>query len=75
MLKDLDQMPEESIVLLHVCSHNPTGVDPTQDQWHQIYDVMLKKRHMAFFDMAYQGFTSGDLMKDAYSLRYFARDE
>jgi len=72
MLEDLDKAPERSIVILHVCAHNPTGMDPTQDQWEEIYKVITKKNHLPFFDMAYQGFASGDLVKDSYALRRFA---
>lgn len=57
--------------LLHACAHNPTGVDPTAEQWKAIADVMLEKGHYAFFDCAYQGFASGDLDKDAWAVRYF----
>lgn len=71
MLEDIKNMPEGSIVLLHACAHNPTGVDPTKEQWHEISDVVKSKGHFVFFDMAYQGFASGDTVTDAYALRYF----
>lgn len=61
----------QSIFLLHACAHNPTGVDPTPEQWHQIADIFVEKGHYAFFDCAYQGFASGDLDKDAYAVRHF----
>lgn len=57
--------------LLHACAHNPTGVDPTQDQWREIARVMKEKNHFAFFDCAYQGFASGDLERDAWAVRHF----
>ncbi len=57
--------------LLHACAHNPTGVDPTEEQWKAIADVILAKQHYAFFDTAYQGFASGDLERDATAVRYF----
>jgi len=60
-----------SVFLLHACAHNPTGVDPTKQQWATIADVMVEKGHFAFFDCAYQGFASGDLDRDAYAVRYF----
>lgn len=72
MLEDLSNAPDEQIVLLHGCAHNPTGCDPTHDQWKAILEVVNKKNHFAAFDSAYQGFASGDLEKDAWSLRYFA---
>ena len=42
------------MVLLHACAHNPTGVDPTPEQWKGIADVVAEKQHFPFFDMAYQ---------------------
>ena len=72
LLNDMKVAPEGSIFVLHACAHNPTGVDPTQAQWHQIAAVMKQKQHIAFFDSAYQGFATGDLAKDAYAIRYFA---
>lgn len=71
MIADLKAAPSNSIVLLHACAHNPTGIDPTEEQWRQISDVMKQKMHYPFFDMAYQGFASGDTDKDAFALRYF----
>lgn len=67
----LQSAPERSVFLLHACAHNPTGVDPTAEQWKAVADVMLAKNHYAFFDCAYQGFASGDLDKDAWAVRYF----
>ena len=72
MLEDLDKAPERSIVILHVCAHNPTGMDPSESQWNEIYNVITRRNHLPFFDMAYQGFASGDLVKDSYALRKFA---
>jgi aspartate aminotransferase len=71
MLEDLRNAPERSVVLLHMCAHNPTGMDPTLDQWKQIAAVVREKRLFPFFDCAYQGFASGDLDKDAASVRMF----
>ncbi|CAL1704931.1 unnamed protein product [Somion occarium] len=61
------------VFLLHACAHNPTGVDPTREQWGQIADVILEKGHYAFFDCAYQGFASGDLEGDAWAVREFVK--
>ncbi|OTA63209.1 PLP-dependent transferase [Hypoxylon sp. EC38] len=63
--------PERSIVLLHACAHNPTGVDPTLEQWKEIAEILRQKKHFPFFDCAYQGFASGDLMRDNAAVRYF----
>ncbi|KAF8941571.1 aspartate aminotransferase [Dissophora ornata] len=71
MLGTMQSAANGSIFLLHPCAHNPTGVDPTPEQWRQIADVMEAKGHFTFFDCAYQGFASGSLDKDAYSVRYF----
>lgn len=72
MIEDLENAPAGSIILLHTCAHNPTGVDPSKEQWHAIADVIRARGHFPFFDTAYQGFASGDLQKDGYGLRYFA---
>eukprot|EP01025_Chloroclados_australasicus_P012952 TRINITY_DN16198_c1_g1_i1.p1 TRINITY_DN16198_c1_g1~~TRINITY_DN16198_c1_g1_i1.p1 ORF type:complete len:461 (+),score=65.19 TRINITY_DN16198_c1_g1_i1:153-1535(+) len=71
MIKDLNSAEDGAIVLLHACAHNPTGVDPTQEQWKSVLEVCKRKRFLCFFDSAYQGFASGDLDKDAFSLRLF----
>jgi len=71
MLEDLDKAPKGSIVLLHPSAHNPTGCDPSKSEWEEVYQVIKKKSHFPFFDMAYQGFASGDVEKDSYSLRRF----
>ena len=73
MLEDLEKADNESIVIFHVCAHNPTGCDPNDDQWKQILEVVKRKNHFSAFDSAYQGFTSGNLERDAYSLRLFAQ--
>jgi aspartate aminotransferase, mitochondrial len=74
MVEDIKKMPKGSIVLLHACAHNPTGVDPTQEQWKQICDAVKEGEHFPFFDMAYQGFASGSADKDAFALRYFIKE-
>lgn len=72
LLKKFKEIPSKSIILLHACAHNPTGVDPSEDEWKQICKVIKEKNHYTFFDNAYQGFASGCLQKDAFSIRYFA---
>lgn len=67
----LKTAPERSVFLLHACAHNPTGVDPTQEEWKVIADAIVEGQHYAFFDCAYQGFASGDLDNDAFAVRYF----
>ncbi|GMR53384.1 hypothetical protein PMAYCL1PPCAC_23579 [Pristionchus mayeri] len=70
-LEDIAQIPKGSIILLHACAHNPTGVDPTREQWKKISEVVKKQGLFVFFDMAYQGFASGDVDGDAFAVRYF----
>ncbi|KAK4879870.1 hypothetical protein RN001_008016 [Aquatica leii] len=71
MLEDLSNAPEKSVIILHACAHNPTGCDPTQEEWEKIADVIEEKKLFPLFDSAYQGFASGDLEKDAWAVRYF----
>ncbi|KAA8495555.1 Aspartate aminotransferase, mitochondrial [Porphyridium purpureum] len=74
MVADIEKMPPSSVVLLHACAHNPTGVDPSKAQWDQLSALMREKHLVPFFDMAYQGFTSGDADVDAYAPRKFLKD-
>ncbi|CAG9981052.1 unnamed protein product [Clonostachys byssicola] len=60
------------VVLLQACAHNPTGCDPTHEQWKQLADLCEKKGLIPFFDIAYQGFASGVPDEDAWSVRHFA---
>ncbi|XP_055696345.1 aspartate aminotransferase, cytoplasmic-like [Lutzomyia longipalpis] len=71
MLEDLVAAPEGSVVNLHACAHNPTGCDPTREQWKRIADVCEARKLFPFFDSAYQGFASGDPIEDAFAVRYF----
>lgn len=71
MMTTLKAAPKGSIVVLHACAHNPTGVDPTQDQWRAIAEVMWEGSLLPFFDCAYQGFASGSLSQDNFAIRYF----
>ena len=73
MTADLKACKDYSFVLFHVCAHNPTGVDPTEKQWQNILDVVKTKKLFCGFDSAYQGFASGDLDRDAYSIRLFQK--
>ena len=54
MVEDLKAAPDGSIVLLHACAHNPSGVDPNPEQWKAISDVCKAGNHVVFFDCAYQ---------------------
>lgn len=68
---DLEAAPEGSVILLHVCAHNPTGVDLNRGQWEEIRGVMEKRKLVPFFDCAYQGFATGDLDGDAFAVQMF----
>ena len=54
MLSDLRNAPENAVIILHACAHNPTGCDPTLEQWSKIADVIEEKRLFPLFDSAYQ---------------------
>lgn len=71
MIDDLKGASPGTVVILHACAHNPTGIDPSDDQWEKIADVMAEHKLFPFFDCAYQGFASGDLEKDARTVRSF----
>jgi aspartate aminotransferase, mitochondrial len=73
LLEDINNAPNHSIILLHVCAHNPTGCDPSKDQWEFIGNTLALKQHICFFDSAYQGFASGNAEDDAYALRYIVQ--
>ena len=73
-LDDICKIPEKSIILLHACAHNPTGVDPKPEQWQELSAVVKKRNLFPFFDMAYQGFASGDIEKDSLAVKLFLKD-
>ena len=68
MLSFLLGLPENSVVLLHPCCHNPTGVDLTHAQWDAVLEVVQTRKLIPFMDIAYQGFGE-DLDHDAYAIR------
>ncbi|KAF5726197.1 aspartate aminotransferase cytoplasmic-like [Tripterygium wilfordii] len=74
MLEDIGSATSGAIVLLQTSGHNPTGVDPTLQQWEQIRQLIRTKGLLPFFDCAYQGFVSGNLDMDAESVRIFVAD-
>ncbi len=71
LLKDLNALPNGSIVVLHACCHNPTGVDLSPADWKNVLEVVKAKGHVPFLDMAYQGFGDG-IDEDAAAVRLFA---
>ena len=72
MLGALKSMPSGSIVLLHVCCHNPTGVDLAEDQWAGVIEAIKARSLVPFLDIAYQGFADS-LDADGSAVRQFAR--
>lgn len=70
MVAFLQNLPPKSIVLLHAACHNPTGADPSLDQWRELSRLFFDKKLVPFFDFAYQGFGDG-LDADAASIRLF----
>lgn len=71
LLDTLSGLPEESIVLLHPCCHNPTGADLSDTQWDQVIEVLKARSLIPFLDIAYQGFGAG-MDADAYAIRAIA---
>ncbi|WP_439212917.1 amino acid aminotransferase [Duffyella gerundensis] len=71
MLSALDKAQAGDVVLFHGCCHNPTGIDPTKEQWAQLAALSQQKGWLPLFDFAYQGFARG-LEEDAEGLRIFA---
>ncbi len=72
MLTSLNELPVKSIVVMHACCHNPTGIDLSMDQWLHVVDVCKVRELIPFLDMAYQGFAH-DVETDADVVRLFAQ--
>ncbi|MBH3330013.1 amino acid aminotransferase [Pseudomonas sp. HR1] len=70
-LADLQALPERSVVVLHACCHNPTGVDLQPADWQAVLDVVKARNLVPFLDIAYQGFGDG-IEEDAQAVRLFA---
>jgi len=73
MMDFLTRVPEKSLIILQASNHNPTGFDLTFDQWKELSSLMLRRRLIPFFDLAYQGLGDG-LNEDVYSIRLFAKE-
>ena len=71
MLDALHDIPKGDVVLLHASCHNPTGIDPDEEQWRAIADVIVERDLVPFIDVAYQGFAA-DLDSDAFIVRELA---
>lgn len=70
MLAALSKAEKHSVVLLHACCHNPTGVDLTNDQWQQLLPVLKERELIPFLDLAYQGYGTS-IVDDAFAVRLF----
>ena len=66
------KIPAGDVLLLHGCCHNPTGIDPTADEWAQLADLVYERRLLPLLDFAYQGFADG-IEQDAVGLQAFCR--
>ncbi len=71
LLADLKALPARSVVVLHACCHNPTGVDLQPEDWKAVLEVLREREHVPFLDIAYQGFGDG-IEQDAEAVRLFA---
>jgi aspartate/tyrosine/aromatic aminotransferase len=71
MLDALSRIPAGDLVLLHACCHNPSGLDPSEEEWRAIADVIVERELTPFVDMAYQGFANS-LAADAFAVRHLA---
>jgi aromatic-amino-acid transaminase len=71
LLAFFQQLPTRSVVLMHACCHNPTGVDLTQDQWRALVPVIRERQLLPFLDLAYQGYGDG-IEEDAFAPRLLA---
>lgn len=72
-LEAIQQIPQKSAVLLQVCCHNPTGQDPTKEDWKELSRLFKKQQLLAVFDFAYQGFGE-EMEEDAFPVRQFAEE-
>jgi aromatic-amino-acid transaminase len=72
MQRTLKAIAPGSIVVLHACCHNPTGVDLDQDRWGTTLEIVRSRGLIPFLDLAYQGFAEG-IQEDAYAARLFAK--
>lgn len=71
LLAHFQQLPARSVVLMHACCHNPTGVDLTPDQWRALVPVIRERQLLPFLDLAYQGYGDG-IEEDAFAVRLLA---
>ncbi|MBL8323384.1 MAG: aspartate/tyrosine/aromatic aminotransferase [Rubrivivax sp.] len=71
MREAIDKLPPRSVVLLHACCHNPTGVDLSPAQWRELVPLLRQRELLPYLDLAYQGYGDG-IAEDAYAVRLLA---
>lgn len=71
MCSFIKKIPPKSVIVLHASCHNPTGADPTLEQWKELSELIRNYQLIPFFDFAYQGFGK-NIDQDAQAIRYFA---
>uniref|UniRef100_A0A093VIS2 Aspartate aminotransferase n=1 Tax=Talaromyces marneffei PM1 TaxID=1077442 RepID=A0A093VIS2_TALMA len=74
LLNTLNEAAPKSILVLHASAHNPSGWDPSPEQWEVIGKIMKERQLFPIFDAAYLGITSSDYAEDAFAIRYFAEE-
>lgn len=72
VLDAVSQAPPRSIFVFHASAHNPSGCDPSKEEWRQIAAVAKERCILPLFDSAYLGITSGSFADDAFAIRHFA---
>ncbi|KAF7548943.1 hypothetical protein G7Z17_g6745 [Cylindrodendrum hubeiense] len=73
-VKVLKTADRQSAIVLHACAHNPTGCDPSREQWKEISAIIKETGAFPIFDSAYLGFNSGSFDEDAWIIRYMVED-
>ncbi len=71
MLETMRSIPRGDVILFHACCHNPSGLDPSEDEWRAISEIVVERELVPFIDMAYQGFAAG-IEEDAFIIRHLA---
>lgn len=74
LVEALSRAPDRSIFIFHASAHNPSGCDPTPEEWKIIGEIVKERDLFPVFDAAYLGMTSGDYDRDAFALRYFVEE-
>eukprot|EP00736_Rhodelphis_marinus_P009102 Rmarinus@m.24453 len=75
LCEDIQAANGEAVFVFQCCGHNPTGVDPTEEQWQDLSNIFKDKGSLVIFDLAYQGIVSGDPDTDAFPIRLFGKKE